>query len=74
MTMTAEKKQDIEREEDEFSDDEDEMENEQLETSLIQKLLSPFYVVLLLIGIGVAIVPFLILYTIGWMLYQVSTH
>ncbi|MCC5877260.1 MAG: hypothetical protein JJU11_13645 [Candidatus Sumerlaeia bacterium] len=72
--MTMEEKQNIEREEDEFSDDEDEMDNEQLETSLIQKFLSPFYLILLVIGVGVAIVPFLILYTVGWMIYQASTH
>lgn len=58
------------REEDEFSDDEEELENEQLETSWIQKILSPFYLILLLIGVGVAIVPFLILYTVGWMIFQ----
>lgn len=62
------------REEDEFSDDEEELENEQLDSPLLQKILSPFYLLLLLVGVGVAIVPFMILYTVGWMIWDASRY
>lgn len=58
-------------------DDEDDFDDEAgrtLETSLVQKLLSPLYLVLLVVFIGISIVPFLILYTVGWMIWDVSTN
>ncbi len=57
---------------DDESEDQDEVENEQLEASFIQKLLSPMYLVILLIGVVVASVPFLILITIGWTIMQAT--
>ncbi|MCC6548052.1 hypothetical protein IT570_12875 [Candidatus Sumerlaeota bacterium] len=53
--------------EEEFALDEDEVANEQLETTGVQKLLSPIYLILLLMFCGAAFIPFLILYTVGWM-------
>lgn len=62
------------RPEDEFSDDADELENEQLESPLLQKILSPFYLLILVVGVGVALVPFMILYTVGWMIWDLSRY
>ncbi|MCC7392396.1 hypothetical protein IT571_08590 [Candidatus Sumerlaeota bacterium] len=74
MTNPDDKQQDdvlpYRDDEEEFEEDEDESDNEQLETSGVQKLLSPIYLLLLLIFCGVATVPFLILYTVGWMAWD----
>ncbi|MEO8376939.1 MAG: hypothetical protein ABI579_04645 [Candidatus Sumerlaeota bacterium] len=74
MTDNPKEKQDgvlpYRDDEEEFREDEEEAGNEQLETSRVQKILSPIYLLLLLMFCGVATVPFLILYTVGWMAWH----
>lgn len=47
-----------------IDDDEEELENEQLESSGVQKFVLPLYLVILFVGIMVGMVPFTIIYTI----------
>ena len=61
---------DFRGDEEEFEEDEDERDNQQLETTWLQKLLSPMYLLILLVWMGIACVPLLILYTVGWMAWQ----
>ncbi len=52
-----------EDDEDEFADEEDEQ-NGELDPGLLQKVLSSFYLVMLLVFIVTASIPFLIIYTV----------
>lgn len=56
---------------DEFADEDNE-ERDGLDQGLFQKLLTPFYLFLLLVFLGVASVPFLILYTVFWTIRSAS--
>lgn len=60
----------VPEDDDDFADDPEERENEQLETSSVQRWLSPIYIVILVVGLVVGVVPFLILYTVGWMTWE----
>ena len=55
-----------------FEDDEEEMANEQLQASRFQKIFWPFYIFLFLVWLGIACVPFLIMYTVGWMAWDAA--
>lgn len=55
-----------------IDDDEDERENEQLESSGVQAFTAPLYLVILVVGIMVGIVPFSIIYTIIRMIMYYS--
>ncbi len=55
-----------------IDDDQDELDNEQMEPSGVQWALWPVYIVLFAFWICVATIPFLILYTIGWMAWELG--
>jgi hypothetical protein len=63
---------DPDRDED-WEDDEEERDNQQLEPKGLSKLLAaPFYVMLLIVWLGIACVPILILITVAWMTRQAA--